>query len=97
MGTQAGLLRVLQKNEIKPLGSSRVEYINVRIIAATNKDLVGMVRENRFRQDLYYRLSILPVHLPPLRERKEDIPLLARHFLNTECKNAAMSEKKTSP
>lgn len=96
MGTQAALLRVLQKNEIKPLGSSRVQYINVRIIAATNKDLVGMVRENLFRQDLYYRLSILPVHLPPLRERREDIPLLARHFLGTECKKAAMSEKKLS-
>ncbi|WP_320044575.1 sigma 54-interacting transcriptional regulator [uncultured Desulfobacter sp.] len=96
MGTQAGLLRVLQKNEIKPLGSSRVQYINVRIIAATNKDLVGMVRENQFRQDLYYRLSILPVHLPPLRKRKEDIPLLARHFLNTECKKATIPEKKLS-
>ena len=97
MGTQAGLLRVLQKNEIKPLGSSRVQYINVRIIAATNKDLVGMIRENRFRQDLYYRLSILPLHLPPLRERREDIPLLARHFLATEGKKAKISEKKISP
>ena len=97
MGTQAGLLRVLQKNEIKPLGSSRVQFINIRIIAATNKDLVGMIRENRFRQDLYYRLSILPVHLPPLRERREDIPLLARYFLNTESKKAKISEKKISP
>jgi len=97
MGTQAGLLRVLQKNEIKPLGSNRVQFINVRIIAATNKDLVGMIRENRFRQDLYYRLSILPVHLPPLRARKEDIPLLARHFLNIESKKAKISEKKIAP
>ena len=97
MGTQAGLLRVLQKNEIKPLGSSRVQFINVRIIAATNKDLVGMIRENQFRQDLYYRLSILPIHLPPLRERKEDIPLLARYFLSTESKKAKISEKKISP
>ena len=97
MGTQAALLRVLQKNEIKPLGSSRVQYINVRIIAATNKDLAGMIRENRFRQDLYYRLSILPVLLPPLRERREDIPLLARHFLNTESTKAKISEKKISP
>jgi len=97
MGTQAGLLRVLQNNEIKPLGSSSVRHINVRVIAATNKDLVGMIRENRFRQDLYYRLSILPVHLPPLRERREDIPLLARHFLSTESRKAKISEKKISP
>lgn len=96
MSTQAGLLRVLQKNEIKPLGTSRVRHINVRIIAATNQDLVGMVRGNRFRQDLYYRLSILPVHLPPLRERREDIPLLARHFLNAESKKAKIPEKRIS-
>ena len=97
MGTQAGLLRVLQKNEIKPLGASQVRYINIRIIAATNKDLAGMIQENRFRQDLYYRLSVLPVHLPPLRERREDIPLLVRHFLNTEGRKTNISEKKISP
>jgi two-component system response regulator FlrC len=97
MGTQAALLRVLQKNEIKPLGASQVRYINIRIIAATNKDLAGMIQENRFRQDLYYRLSVLPIHLPPLRERREDIPLLVRHFLNVEGRKTNISEKKISP
>ncbi|WP_020587002.1 sigma-54 interaction domain-containing protein [Desulfobacter curvatus] len=97
MNTQAGLLRVLQKNEIKPLGASQIRHINVRIVAATNKDLAGMIRENRFRQDLYYRLSVLPVHLPPLRERKEDIPLLVRHFLTTEGRKTKIFEKKISP
>ena len=97
MSTQAALLRVLQKNEIKPLGASRVRHINVRIIAATNKDLGAMIRENRFRQDLYYRLSVLPVHLPPLRERREDIPLLARHFLDKESRKTKIFDKKISP
>lgn len=97
MSTQAGLLRVLQKNEIKPLGSSRVRHINVRIIAATNKDLTGMIQKDQFRQDLYYRLSVLPVHLPPLRERREDIPLLVRHFLNIEGQKTKFFEKKISP
>ncbi|WP_321492200.1 sigma-54-dependent Fis family transcriptional regulator [uncultured Desulfobacter sp.] len=96
MGIQAGLLRVLQKNEIKPLGSTTVRHINVRIIAATNKDLGDMIQTNRFRQDLYYRLSVLPVHLPPLRERREDIPLLARHFLATEGRKTKILEKKMS-
>ncbi len=94
LSTQAGLLRVLQKNEIKPLGASRVLHINVRIIAATNKDLNRMIQENRFRQDLYYRLAVLPVHLPPLRDRKEDIPLLANHFLDSEAGKAKTYGKK---
>ena len=97
LSTQAGLLRVLQKNEIKPLGASRVLHINVRIIAATNKDLNRMIQENRFRQDLYYRLAVLPVHLPPLRDRKEDIPLLVNHFLDSESGKANASGKKMAP
>ena len=97
MSTQAGLLRVLQKNEIKPLGETRVKHIDVRIVAATNKDIKQMIVENQFRQDLYYRLSVLPVHLPPLRERREDIPLLAKHFLNTESVKADIVEKKVVP
>jgi len=97
MSTQAGLLRVLQKNEIKPLGSTRVKHVDIRIIAATNKDIKQMIQENKFRQDLFYRLSVLPVHLPPLRERQEDIPLLVNHFLKKEALMADIPEKKVSP
>lgn len=97
MSTQAGLLRVLQKNEIKPLGETRVKHIDVRIVAATNKDIKQMIVENKFRQDLYYRLSVLPVHLPPLRDRREDIPLLAKHFLETEALKADSPEKRLVP
>jgi len=97
MNVQAGLLRVLQKNEIKPLGETSVRYIDVRIVAATNKDIKQMIAENRFRQDLYYRLSVLPVELPPLRSRREDIPLLVRHFLSKESLTAGTPEKKIAP
>jgi transcriptional regulator with GAF, ATPase, and Fis domain len=97
MSTQAGLLRVLQKNEIKPLGETKARRIDVRIVAATNKDIKQMIADNRFRQDLYYRLSVLPVHLPPLRERREDIPLLVKHFLETESAKANTKEKKMMP
>lgn len=91
---QAGILRVLQQNEIKPLGDTQVRHVDVRIISATNKDIKKMIAENIFRQDLYYRLSVLPVHLPPLRERKEDIPLLIKHFLEKESLKLGMVEKK---
>lgn len=94
MSIQAGLLRVLQKNEIKPLGETQVRHIDVRIVAATNKDIKQMIVENSFRQDLFYRLSVLPVHLPPLKERREDIPLLVRHFLEKEAIKTGMFEKK---
>ncbi|WDP90039.1 MAG: sigma-54-dependent Fis family transcriptional regulator [Desulfobacter sp.] len=97
MSTQAALLRVLQKNEIKPLGSNRIKHVDVRIIAATNKDIKQMIHENSFRQDLYYRLSVLPVHLPPLRERREDVPLLVKHFLAKEAMKAEVPEKKVGP
>jgi transcriptional regulator with PAS, ATPase and Fis domain len=94
---QASLLRVLQENEIKPLGETSVRHIDVRIIAATNKDIKQMIAENTFRQDLFYRLSVLPVHLPPLRDRREDIPLLVRHFLEKESLTAGLLEKKVTP
>lgn len=78
---QAKVLRVLQEGEIKPVGSSQSINIDVRVISATNKPLVDLVKTNTFREDLYYRLAVLPVDIPPLRERREDIPLLMRYFL----------------
>lgn len=94
MTTQAALLRVLQKNEIKPLGETHVRHVDVRIIAATNKDLERLIAENRFRQDLFYRLSVLPVHLPPLRERPDDIPLLITHFIDRENAISGCAKKR---
>lgn len=78
---QVKLLRFLQEKEYRPLGSSRVRTADVRVLAATNSDLESSVRQGRMRQDLYYRLNVVPFHLPPLRERREDIPRLAHHFL----------------
>jgi transcriptional regulator with PAS, ATPase and Fis domain len=78
---QAKLLRVIQEREFERLGGTKTIVIDVRILAATNSDLVALIAEGKFREDLYYRLNVIPVHLPPLRERQEDIPLLAQHLL----------------
>ena len=84
---QIKLLRVLQQKEIERVGESRKRKINIRIIAATNKDLYELVKERRFREDLYYRLKVFPINLPPLRKRKDDIPLLVNHFIDINNKN----------
>src|ERR671935_1203881 len=79
---QAKLLRSLQEREFERIGDSHTIKVDVRVIAATNSDLARLVAEGQFREDLFYRLNVIPVHLPPLRDRKEDIPLLVRHFLD---------------
>ena len=81
LALQAKLLRTLQNREIHPLGARNPIKINVRFIAATNMDLMAEVKKKRFREDLYYRLSVVPLHVPPLRKRPEDIPLLAHYFM----------------
>ncbi|GIU81807.1 MAG: acetoacetate metabolism regulatory protein AtoC [Pyrinomonadaceae bacterium] len=81
LSSQTKLLRVLQEHEITRLGENLPRKINVRVIASTNEDLSELIKQNRFREDLYYRLAVVPITLPPLRKRREDIPLLAEHFL----------------
>src|SRR6188472_1753629 len=82
LAMQVKLLRVLQERTIRRVGGTEEIAVDVRIIAATNRDLAGMVAENQFREDLFYRISVIPLEIPPLRHRRDDIPLLANHFLS---------------
>jgi len=93
LSVQAKLLRVLQQKSFERVGSSETITVDVRIIAATNKDIEKEVAEGRFRADLYYRLNVLPIYIPPLRERKDDIPLLAEYFLNKFAKEVKKNIK----
>jgi transcriptional regulator with PAS, ATPase and Fis domain len=94
---QAKLLRVLEDREIRPVGGTKAIRIDVRIIAATNRDLAQAMARGTFREDLFYRLNVISVPLPPLRERREDIPLLANHFLQKLTELAGASPKVLSP
>ena len=94
---QVKLYRVLQEGKVRPIGSTEESDVDVRIIAATNKEFEKEIAEGRFREDLYYRLSVIPIQVPPLRDRREDIPLLARHFLESFRKTMEKPIEAISP
>jgi two-component system nitrogen regulation response regulator NtrX len=94
--TQAKLLRVLEEREFERLGSKVTTKVDVRVIASTNKVLTEEIKKGNFRQDLYFRISVIPVHIPPLRERKEDIPLLVHHFIHLFCQENNKPPKEMS-
>ena len=94
---QVKVLRLVEEKEFKPVGSVQTRRVDVRFITATNKDLEQEIRQNTFRKDLYYRLNVIPVRIPPLRERRDDIPLLAEFFLSKYCKEMKRQGKSLSP
>ena len=96
MELQSKLLRVLQEQEFERLGSTCTRHVDVRVVAATNQDLAGMVAEKQFRMDLYYRLNVFPIALPPLRERLDDIPVLVAHFVQKYCERMSKRISKVT-
>lgn len=96
-GIQTKLLRVLQEREIRPVGSSRSQAVDTRVVASTNRNLETHIRDGAFREDLFYRINVLTVHLPPLRERREDIPLLTRAFLSRSLAEMGLPQKDIAP
>lgn len=97
LSIQAKVLRILEQREFEPLGSTETTKVDVRIIAATNKDLAAAVKEGKFREDLYFRINVVPVFLPPLRQRKSDIPLLVDYFINMHKKTLDKNVKGVTP
>jgi DNA-binding NtrC family response regulator len=97
LALQVKFLRAIQEKEVTPLGSSRPVKVDVRIIAASNRNLEEEVKKGTFRDDLFYRLNVVPIHLPPLRERREDIPLLIEHFIATFSTEYKVEPKKVAP
>ena len=96
LSAQAKVLRALQENKITRVGGEKEIKVNVRVVAATNKDLQKEIAAGNFREDLYHRLSVILIHVPSLNERKEDIPLLAEHFLKMICEDHSMPNKSFS-
>ena len=97
LSAQAKVLRALQENKITRVGGEKEININVRIISATNKNLKNEIKNGNFREDLLHRLSVIPIHIPSLKERKSDIPILINHFLKLVCSESGISEKKIEP
>ncbi len=95
--TQAKILRILQEQRFERVGGTEMIFVDVRVIAATNRDLREEIQKGRFREDLFYRLNVIPLHVPPLRERKSDIPLLVEHFLEEFCQENHKEKKKITP